>query len=136
MRVLRRISGHVNYGKSDKTDYDVRALLGAPSIDCLSTRARLSYARRVAVTGPRPLHALLQARPGGAPLEWTASLLEDMRWMQVHIPELGHLGDPAEFPGVWHSLMVSDKEQWNTLVRKVLFLASVCVTRNRFRVMM
>ena len=52
MRALRRITGHMRFGEATISDIEMRKLANMPAIDCLLTRARLKYARRVFCYAP------------------------------------------------------------------------------------
>ena len=92
MRVLRRITGCIN-GVSEGanvSDVAVRRIVAEPSVDCMMTRARLLYARRVLLNGPDSLNALLWNN--GAPLRWATQVKKDVERLQ-QAPDNGVLLD-------------------------------------------
>lgn len=109
MRAVRRISGNMNFGESELTDYQARILISAPSIDCLVMRARLLYAGRLVLRAPPPLVAVLQSRPGGKPLEWVSTLSGDLCKLNSRVPIVRRLPpSPNYCPSVRWSLMTCD----------------------------
>ena len=112
MRALRRITDCIS-GVSDghcKSNVEVRRLVGEPCVDCLLTRARLTYAHRVAENGPVQLHAILNNN--GMPLEWPRQIERDIGRLQRTI---GIAGSP------WVFLQRCPKELWRQHVAKLFW---------------
>ena len=126
MRAVRRIAGKMNYGSSDVTDHAARLLVGVPAIDCIVMRSRLLYAQRVARRAPKPLLALLQARPGGKQLSWVQTLVSDLARLRECVKEVSHFPHPADDPEVWWSLMRCDTTEWSRVVKSLFFCKSIC----------
>jgi hypothetical protein len=59
MRILRRIVGQSRFASGAQTDYEIRKLLGAPSVECVACQARLRYVARLAAGGPDALIGML-----------------------------------------------------------------------------
>ena len=78
MRPLRRIAGDPRFsGNTTYTGIQIRALLKAPSVDCIVSRMRLDYLGRVARSGHRVLLGMLHLRAGKKRLPWVTEVAKD-----------------------------------------------------------
>ena len=124
MRVLRRIANACRFGHG-KTDYEVRLQLGVPSVDCILMRARLRYFKRIAMTKPVSLMALLASRPGGKMLPWVSLIVDDLDTMRKRTSMCSQLPDPRLDPNAWWCMMRQRPNDWYNAINSLLFSQSV-----------
>ena len=126
MRVLRKIRACSRFNSScELTDEQVRRLLGAPSIDCLLMRRRLSYLRRLLLNGVQSSLALLCVRVGTKHelIPWTAQVVNDLRTLQrLACPKLDALGCPVGNSTVWAEFITSFPLAWKQLIDSLVFI--------------
>ena len=124
MRVLRRIIGDMRFSADVvHTDRRVRDILVQPSIDCILTRARLKYAKRLLVNRPRALVALLSIRENGQPIPWVMLLADDCEVLRRNNDEANNLGPLLVDHSAWYLFMMSDN--WNHMVNSIHFHISI-----------
>ena len=83
MRVLRRMHNQCLFQRTEESDLELRRRIQQPSIDCLLMRARLRYFRRLVLSRPAVLVALLHSRVNGARLPWCELLICDLKWLRL-----------------------------------------------------
>jgi hypothetical protein len=112
-RVLRRITDCINgFSEGDNvSNVAVRRMVAEPSVDCMMTRARLMYARRVLVNGPESLNALLWN--SGAPLRLAIQVKKDVILMQRALGN-GCLLDLDP----WQALRECPEDTWRMCVER------------------
>ena len=125
MRGLRRIVGDPRFSADVQyTDLQVRAMLKAPSIDCIVSRMRLAYLGRIVRGRPRGLFGLLHLRAGAERLPWVLEVGTDCHRLR----EYGAL--PLAFPDLlcepsaWCSLM-QNAGHWAGIIDNLYFVESV-----------
>ena len=59
-------------------------------------------------------------------MSWVRALTGDLKLMREQVHCVKHLPCPVECPGVWWSLMSSDRAEWSRLVSLIHFSDSVC----------
>ena len=116
MRALRCIAGLCRYGSELEkvSDLEVRGRLGAPSIDCILTKARLSYFRRVVKSALPSLLALLNTRVANQHLPWTKLIWDDMGQMRQALYECRLWPDPTLHSQFW--VKCASDVSWLSLV--------------------
>ena len=129
MRVLRKIADCSRFGSGCASDLEVRQMLGAPSIECLLLRRRLTHALSLTLHAPPSLIALLQARVGVRQdkyLPWTVQVRNDLAFLQsYHSPKLDALGCPTAQAKTWAEFMKAFPEEWKELVAAVSFCGAM-----------
>ena len=129
-RVLRRIINRSLYQDvGNATDHEVRQSTGSPPVLAVIRCRRLRLARRLVMSGPPELLALLQSErvvDGQVKqLPWTSALIDDMCLMQKLIaPRLDALGHPSVDWASWVGLMRDFPHEWLGMVH--LFSARLC----------
>ena len=129
MKVLRRLAHQARYATGGMTDFQVRELLGAPSIDCVMLRQRVSYLARLVASEHSTLKSLIGARhPNGAMVsKWAAQLRSDLRRLWCGLEGVrAVLADPELAPGTWHEFMRAQPAVVEGWLRDYIFLESVC----------
>ena len=127
MRVLRRISGDVNFGHSEVSDLQVRIAVGVPSLDCLLQRKRLLYLQIYAVCHHNSLLALLGWRtPDGTMLPWVQLIASDSAFLYDKVQSARDaLPHPAD-AFAWNKLMRDGTKSWSSIVNLLFYSESVC----------
>ena len=84
MRPLRRIAGVPRHSAATCTvsDAEVRRRLGVQSVDSKVLQYRMRYYARLVAHRPVTLWAVLQSRPGGAPLPWVKQTIKDLCYVR------------------------------------------------------
>eukprot|EP00973_Karenia_brevis_P001721 234277-Karenia_brevis.AAC.1 len=123
MRVLRRIAGLMRYDGTACSDRQVRARLNQPSVDCLITRRRLMYLKRLVGLTPGPLHALLAVGCPTKPLPWVKLILSDLRLLRSQVSDVANMPNPEDNPEKWLSVILD--ERWRNWVLQLFFIDSV-----------
>ena len=134
MRALRRIAGcvrcsstHLETGEKNKTDLEVRVMVGAQSIDSLIVQARLQYACRLANNDKAaPLKSLLASKPGGKHMPWAVQLASDMQYMYDN-STIGNLVKPAghtESMCTWLHVMKHERAEFQACLNEMSFVGS------------
>ena len=134
MRALRRISGcvrcsstHLETGEKNKTDLEVRVMVGAQSIDSLIVQARLQYACRLANNDKAaPLKSLLASKPGGKHMPWAVQLASDMQYMYDN-STIGNLVKPAGHTDsmcTWLHVMKHERAEFQACLNEMSFVGS------------
>ncbi len=124
-RVLRRITGNMRFDSTcEFSDRQVREQCSAPSIDCLLTRARLLYIRRVCRHSSQALYLLLCMRIRGKVIPWIAQLQSDFGILHRSARARGYvIPDTSEGLTAWSKLF-DDSYKWDELVKGIFFTAS------------
>ena len=117
MRSWRRVAGDPRYGKTVFSDYEIRVLLGVPSIDCYVRKRRLLYMSRLAAANFDALHAALQAKgTNGSKMPWINTLADDLCILRKFVPHLAELPDPhTNFDPYWQ-ITKNYRNEWRQLI--------------------
>ena len=110
------------------TDVQVRAAIGAPSIDCLVQVMRLRYLHRLVTLQPPDLVAILHMRPGGTSLPWVRCVAADCDSLRARCVGYKDMPSFLESPLQW-SRAIADSKQWLPMLDSPNYLESVFDTR-------
>jgi hypothetical protein len=108
MRGNRRIHDAVRAGPGVETDLQFRQRTRTPSLDCVLSRLRLMYVRRLIVRGPPQLVALLRQRQNGWRSPWLDLVVKDMERMRSMSALCSRLPPPDQEPAAWFQLAAED----------------------------
>ena len=127
MRGLRRIADKTKFdttsAHANGSDHDVRAVLGAPSLQCILLQRRLLLFASVLRNGSRGLKTLLSARArDGTPLPWVRLVRSDLQHLaSFNADKVTELGDPLQNFDAWAYVAAGYPREWRALVKRCQF---------------
>jgi hypothetical protein len=125
MRALRRIAGDPRFSADTQyTDLQIRAILKAPSIDCVIAKMRLAYLGRIVRLRPRALLGLLHLRKGDVRLPWVREVAKDCDRLRMNDVLPSSFPSFLDSPAEWYVLIL-DEPAWKKLLDSLFFIESV-----------
>ena len=118
MKLWRRIANDPRFGRTCKSDLEVRQQLSIPSLDCVVRSKRLKYLARVASCEMWPLRAALNLKGNlGERMPWVSLILDDFRCIFEALPKtLGNLTPPWLDPEPTWQLITQYPKEWCRIV--------------------
>ena len=119
MRTWRRVAGDPKIKERQYSDFEVREMLGIPSLDNMIRKRRLQYLGRLARSKLDALVAILQTVSTQGEMPWVTTIRGDLALLKRHLPrELGSMSDPYNDLLPWWILARDHPREWKQLLNR------------------